>query len=359
MGKNRSDNLSSFLESQNLDPAGSALQQPFYLPTSWLHVGHLDEIFAFIGNADEVVIADPGYAYELQNDKKRILEENRGQAVFFATGATTESGKASTDGTLQGIKTGVNHTGKSWKYIRIYTGDAAGQVAEIKKLGNGYLVIGRVWDTGSKILKGGGKRHITAYILPKELPTQALNKDGEWFRVPKKGDKYVLVEGTKKWANGTPAMVTVAEILDDSDLADLNKDLHAKQPPQKDAQELIEDVKKGLEEAAGGKGRLKFVSVPVIYVGLLIDFEAGESATALNPGLMNLQVINNKLYFPRQFGPLDSNGKDIFEQETLKKLPNARFVDDWDLYHVNTGEVHCGTATKRKLPDFNWWEKKP
>ena len=30
-------------------------------------------------------------------------------------------------------------------------------------------------------------------------------------------------------------------------------------------------------------------------------------------------------------------------------------VDDWYTYHVNIGEVHCGTNNTR-TPTANWWE---
>ena len=31
------------------------------------------------------------------------------------------------------------------------------------------------------------------------------------------------------------------------------------------------------------------------------------------------------------------------------------FVDDWDVYHMGLGEVHCGTNMTRS-PRDNWWE---
>ena len=31
-----------------------------------------------------------------------------------------------------------------------------------------------------------------------------------------------------------------------------------------------------------------------------------------------------------------------------------QFVDDWDMFHVNTGEVHCGTNLF-KAEARKWW----
>ena len=36
-----------------------------------------------------------------------------------------------------------------------------------------------------------------------------------------------------------------------------------------------------------------------------------------------------------------------------------KFVDCWDTYHVNMGEIHCGTNTLRQAPLLRWWEFKP
>lgn len=84
------------------------------------------------------------------------------------------------------------------------------------------------------------------------------------------------------------------------------------------------------------------------------------SSAAFNPGPTNLQPVSGKFYVPKQFGPR-VGGKDIFEADIESKLGkgNVFFVDCWDLYHVYTGEVHCGSYVKRECFDssiFKWWE---
>jgi len=347
VGDKISTKLKTFLESQ-------VVQAPFEVPTKWLSVGHVDEAFGFTGNGKEVAIADPPDAYNLMN---AIPAAGRGKAVFFATGARPESGVASADATThKRIETGVDHRNKPWNYIRIYEDSgsgAAGQVGHIKTPGNGFIEIDKVWNTTSNIISpGGGAKAIRDYLF-KEAPTA-----GNWHKDPKKGDKYVLVEGTRFWEDetkppefhGTPAIVTVAEVLRDSNLEALNKT---------DAQGEINRIRTALEAAAGGAGNLTFVKVPVLYVGQRANFSTLGKALAFTPNLANLQPINGKLYFPRQFGPRDSSGDDIFEKTAKSRFATALFVDDWNLYHRLEGEVHCGSNTKRNAPALDWWANQP
>ena len=34
---------------------------------------------------------------------------------------------------------------------------------------------------------------------------------------------------------------------------------------------------------------------------------------------------------------------------------DVAFVDDWDVYHMALGEVHCGSQVQR-APNEDWWE---
>jgi len=93
---------------------------------------------------------------------------------------------------------------------------------------------------------------------------------------------------------------------------------------------------------------------------------------AFRPNLANVQVVSKSarigargavipaglLYFPRQFGPRNSESEDIFEKETRSRFASAVFVDNWDMYHRRNGGVHCGTVTIRDLPR-RWWARQP
>jgi uncharacterized repeat protein (TIGR01451 family) len=339
VGTTRTDKFWNFLVSQEI-------QNPFTLPTQWLYVGHVDETITFSDNPGEVIIADPTLAYTLMN---AIAAGDRGKSVFFAKGAALpQSGAASvnaTNDTDHRIDTGVDHRGKSWKYIRIYDDSAsgskaAGQVGRIKNLENGYIIVDKVWDTRGAITPD----------TMKAAPRTA----GKWHVKPQKNDAYVLVEDTQLWKTGTPAFITVFEVLADADLEKLNKI---------DAQGVLNDIKTALQTQAKAKpgvpDPLTFVSVPVIFAGQRANFANNEMTEAFTPGLANAQPVGGKIYFAKQFGPRNSDGDDIFEKTTSSAIPTAEFADEWDAYHAKIGEVHCGTVTKRRFFAADWWKKQP
>jgi len=71
----------------------------------------------------------------------------------------------------------------------------------------------------------------------------------------------------------------------------------------------------------------------------------------------------------------DSNGnglldtlRDPFQVWMLQNLPGnlgVEFIDDWYIYHVNSGEVHCSSNERRAIPAgpntdrSKWWNKDP
>jgi protein-arginine deiminase len=65
------------------------------------------------------------------------------------------------------------------------------------------------------------------------------------------------------------------------------------------------------------------------------------------------------------FAPPDPHGPVIGGQDIFKvHLQNAlqpygytlRWAEDWYLYHINAGEVHCGSNATRVIPSTKWWE---
>jgi hypothetical protein len=347
MGNTRSDELWDFLRSQEV-------QVPFdTVPTEWLSVGHVDEIFNFTGTANKVVVADTKLAFSLLT---AIPAADRGKSVFFATGRAPVADAARADSTTTTrLEVNGDYTNTTWRYVRIYDSTdsgsgAAGQVAHIVGGGNNFILIDQVWNTGSQITRN-------------TVLTPSPHQD-HWYVNPKAMDKFVLTEGSKFWFDennpiggfhGTPAIWTVAEMLRDNNFRTLNHQ----------AQKQIHAAKQALNTAAGPRGTIQYVKVPVLFTGTMTGFATGRSAFAYTPGLANFQDItnqttsNDELYFPRQYSPLDANGMDIFEKATKTALANALFVEDWDLYHRNEGEVHCASITRRALPAVNWWQLQP
>jgi protein-arginine deiminase len=103
-----------------------------------------------------------------------------------------------------------------------------------------------------------------------------------------------------------------------------------------------------------------FISLPVL-------FTMDESLfVAYTPGVVNMLVLTKpdktvRLVIPKPFGP-EVDGVCQFESHIRAALgPPAEtgvdleFVDDFFTYHVNYGEIHCGTNSKREPPIDRWW----
>jgi len=367
VGDTRSEALWEFLNDQEV-------QRPVQVPTEWLYVTHVDEVFGFTGNGNETVIADPTMAYAQMT---AIPPAARPLSVFFAHGLAPRIGTVSAvPTTANRLETGTDdYTGTPYKFVRIYSdagSGAAGQVAEVTGGGPGFLLIGRVWDLPQKIIRDPTapaapylRRYLNMewwYSIP-VMSRPNYHQTGAWFTNPDAGDQFVLVENTRFWfdqmlpnAHGIPAFITVEEVLADADLRTLNT---------VNIQSKINTIK-GILDAAPGSP-LNYVPVPVIYTGFLTNFDTKGESVAFTPGLSNFQRVNGNLYFPRQYGPrttlvLPIGGVmfiDPFESAVRTRFSNARFVDDWDLYHRLDGEVHCGSEVIHAPFTLDWWENQP
>jgi hypothetical protein len=234
------------------------------------------------------------------------------------------------------IYTGIDYASNlaeysKYRYLRIYDGTAAGQVAHITQdatnsgYGNGYLLVDQVWNTISNTLGGFGVTSANFFTTK-----------------PRTADKFVLVEDTQLHGDEVlvPALTTTHELLDDI----------AFEPDNTNFAKQIDAAKIQLQKWAGRP--LTFVSVPVLYY----HYRNGPKATAFTPNLANVQVVGGQFYFPKQFGPL-KDGSDLFENDVAQRVAGSVFIDSWTLYHLNEGEVHCGSATKRAIPAFQWWKQ--
>lgn len=159
--------------------------------------------------------------------------------------------------------------------------------------------------------------------------------------------------------NGKPAEVTINDFLTsgipgltltESDFKSFNDKATRK----------LDDIKKKLvDDISLDAGDL--IEVPIIFMPNELQ---PAFADALTAGMVNMLVINKNCIIPKPFGPVVA-GQDLFEEDLRGKLTplglTAKFIDDWFEYHVNLGEVHCGTNTFRKpVPaKWRWWEFAP
>jgi protein-arginine deiminase len=84
------------------------------------------------------------------------------------------------------------------------------------------------------------------------------------------------------------------------------------------------------------------------------------ASVAYQPGTVNLLVVNDSnVVVADPFGPM-IQGQDIFKVHLEAALGEygytIRWIDDWNLYHRNLGEVHCATNATRAIPEALWWE---
>jgi len=85
-----------------------------------------------------------------------------------------------------------------------------------------------------------------------------------------------------------------------------------------------------------------------------------EQHIAYQPGTVN-GILVGPTHFasPKPHGPV-IEGKDLMEANLEKTLSakgiQVHWVEDWDLYHRDDGEVHCGSNVFRAIPSAKWWE---
>ncbi|MBI2388114.1 MAG: protein-arginine deiminase [Deltaproteobacteria bacterium] len=83
-------------------------------------------------------------------------------------------------------------------------------------------------------------------------------------------------------------------------------------------------------------------------------------SVAYQPGMVNALVLDaTHLAAPDPHGPM-IEGKDPFQTAVEAALAphgvSVTWVEDWDGYHRNLGEVHCGSNVMRAIPTAKWWE---
>jgi len=343
--------LSGFFDDQQV-------QDPFTIDTSWLLVGHVDEVVGFLParRGFKIVAASPDLAVCLLGGRAsapdKDLEGKRcdpgelfhpsASAVLFADGKTAAgqaTAAAPADDEL--IDSHASFAKGPWRYVRIYAGRGAGQIARVKTRLDGKLVVDEVWNTGAHVVAAPG---MNAHVPPRD----------RWFVDPDSGSKFVLLQDTK-WKTSSdmsyhyvPAAITVSELRNDRYLWQLNRD----------AQARIDNDVKMIEQAAGIK--VPVVPVPTIYRGELTRTGGlvERKEVAFTPNLANFQPAGAVAFFPKPFGP-DVGGADPFEKVTRELISNAVFVNDWAVYHALDGEVHCGTYVVRAPYAFNWWTSSP
>ena len=150
----------------------------------------------------------------------------------------------------------------------------------------------------------------------------------------------------KFWAGsggGQSAQVTINQVLSDTDVMAAS----AEAAVEVAAQVAIIKKETGLTDA-------EIVKVPFLHESL------NGASVAYQPGMVNgIYISNTHFVSPDPHGPV-IGGQDIFKQAMSAALAphniTVHFAEDWDTYHRQLGEVHCGTNSTRQIPQAKWWE---
>ncbi len=142
------------------------------------------------------------------------------------------------------------------------------------------------------------------------------------------------------------AAISVAEVLDDEYIMAASQEAAVK------VDEMLEIIKNET-----GLTKADIIPVPFLHE------ETGYGSIAYMPGMVNgVSLGDGHFAAPDPHGP-EVNGKDIFKknlEESLTKInTKVYWVEDFSSYHVNMGEIHCGSNIIREAGTAErWWEKK-
>ena len=199
-----------------------------------------------------------------------------------------------------------------------------------------WLVVGHVDETIS-FIRADTPRGWTIVANDVKLCMDMLQAEVD------KGNGDVTMFNGLKWSNGKSAQVSISGVLaDEAVMADSAKALAA--------------VDKQLEILLDATG---VTPEEVIHIPYL-HHDYGGASVAYSVGTVNGISITPTLFgAPDPHGPI-IDGKDIFKvqmEEAFAKVGvTVTWVEDWSLYHILLGEVHCGSNATRAIPEVKWWE---
>lgn len=250
------------------------------------------------------------------------------------------------------------HGGKAWPFGRILRGStesfhtdplfermlAAQEVQSPVHVDTSWLLVGHVDETLSFVPRPKDVAGPRSFWLLANDPRLAKQMFEE--QVSKGNGATKLFVG-KYWLGDKgeefPAETTIQDVLADPDVMAES----ARSAAEVDAQVAIVKDETGL-------GDDEIVKVPFLHqpvYGLSLAYQ---------PGTVN-GILLDATHFaaPDPHGPV-VDGKDIMkvqlEAALGEKGVQVTWVEDWDDYHRNFGEVHCGSNVIRTIPSAKWWE---
>jgi protein-arginine deiminase len=101
------------------------------------------------------------------------------------------------------------------------------------------------------------------------------------------------------------------------------------------------------------------IHLPMLFQGSTRIDPTTERADSFFPNIVNMIVLGSHLAIPKPFGP-HLNGVCQLEAAVRSQLEplglTCHFIDDWDAYFREHGELHCGTNVVRQPFAYPWWD---
>ncbi len=147
---------------------------------------------------------------------------------------------------------------------------------------------------------------------------------------------------------------TVGEILDDTALRTWNESLQTT---------YLDDIEQVFRD------ELAITDEEIIYIPSVFEENRwcpNNTALALIPGIVNSLIATGndetptKLFLPDPFIRANNASQDEdpliqYVNDLLPSSSEAYWVDNWDVYHLGMGEVHCGTNAQRTPDGEGTW----
>ena len=288
-------------------------QPVFPVDTSWLQVGHVDEVIMFV-STNKMLYASPRLAADLLH--REIMEGREQKIMWWGTGTNDT----------------VNTRSNSIARVVIAAAPNGGHKLTELPMG-GIPATTNATDIvfGSPLFEEG----------------DILRADDEFLRVTVVNDSTVTV--VRAVGGSAPAAHEAGMRI-----YALSNAMKTNLPfSQNTACVKMDSVTNAVHTALAG-AQMEFVPVPVLFGTVEVINESGDSDirhTAATPNLANCLVVNqSRVIFP-------TPGIDVFQNDVTNKVPGAEFHDLWE-WHIREGSVHCAVSVIRELPgEPPWWER--
>lgn len=317
------------------------------LDTAWLKIGHVDELVGFVpygtGGCFRLIYPDPDMGLQLL---RRAPPE---RALFWTAGAAEQAGAVRRAGNRWIETAGSPVRSNHWRFVRVWAGKGAGQVAHVAGVQSGRVIVDEVWNTAA------GTAGLTNTWLAGDGLARAVEGRCEsmpvWFEWPDETSRYLLVTGAQMWedAGGEafPAVVSAGELVADPHFVALNERAGAR-------------IRQSVANTLTALGLPAEYALPVPALFAACPAETPQ-AFAFAPSLVNLQVCNGAIILLRPFGPrLDAadDATDLFQSAAARTLgkndaAQLHFLDGWNTLHRRNGGARCALNVwrSRAAPD--------